>query len=449
MPLTTSHYRFLGKDAAGGGAPSAPGAAESADDEMEEGALEADGPLTAHSGDGMDEGLTPAVTDRQDADIEKYAPGQSRNPAGQTGGGQFAASSGSSSSSQQKPGQKPLDAHQKHLAHLQHLATHGTPAQQRSAKAALARMGGKPRTTARTTATNPEGAADVRDEEATEDAAASKPQKAPSKAPAPVPLPKPTAHRLHEEHLAHLHQEHLAHGAHLAAQRKSGEDMAVSKMLITEGHAADSPGNGPFSGSGSGPFLNSIAATAVDQASIDAATCHCGPAMVDAMGKSLSSDLGWADQNRGADLVSGGDSPGNSPVPGGPPRHPRSGRYQNVNEIAAGQRVSPVMANGTDPHDPGRVDTHHNLQPYPAMIQLPSIATVDGDGPIASSIRNNPGRVQLQLIDAAGAGSPTLNGQLSQPATGNLAYDRGDRSGRATPSIPAGICTTTNPPSVS
>jgi hypothetical protein len=87
------------------------------------------------------------------------------------------------------------DAHQKHVAHLQHLATHGTPAQRKAAQSALARMkaGGSKNTAAKAKA------------KATASQTASVTAKA-------------DAHKKHLAHVAHL--QHLAtHGT--PAQQKA------------------------------------------------------------------------------------------------------------------------------------------------------------------------------------------------------------------------------------
>jgi hypothetical protein len=69
-------------------------------------------------------------------------------PAGSATGGQFGTSGGGGSKAPAAKGgaKPPLDAHQKHVAHLQHMATHGTPAQQQAAKAQLARIAAQHKT---------------------------------------------------------------------------------------------------------------------------------------------------------------------------------------------------------------------------------------------------------------------------------------------------------------
>jgi hypothetical protein len=116
------------------------------------------------------------------------ATAQPRVGAGSPAGGQFApAGSGGG-------GKKP-DAHQKHVAHLQHLATHGTPAQQAAAKAALARLnaGSSKKTTSKAAAkpTTTKTAATKASAKATASKTASTKAKA-------------TAHQAHVAHLQHL-----------------------------------------------------------------------------------------------------------------------------------------------------------------------------------------------------------------------------------------------------
>ena len=144
----------------------------------------------------------PATAAKQPPSPAKSAnaTAQPRVGAGSPAGGQFApAGSGGSSS-------KPMDAHQKHVAHLQHLAAHGTPAQQQAAKALLARMAAKP------TPAAPKATASK-----TARAKATPPKATGTKA-------KLTVHQAHLAHVTHL--EHIAAHGNPAQQKAAAAVLA-------------------------------------------------------------------------------------------------------------------------------------------------------------------------------------------------------------------------------
>jgi hypothetical protein len=536
----------LSKTASGGGAPSTTSHTESTQDELEEGALEADGPLVRDSGDGMDEGLTPAgsTQNRADPDIEKYNPSQPRVAAGNTGGGEFAAGSSSSSSSKKpaakKPAAKKPDAHQEHEAHLAHLA-HEAAEGKKPASSSQARAEaqqdyqqaaqleserkdlqsqlstaeqtlsnlyhiqdtGTSTSTSSGSGTSDSSGSDASDDSGTSgsgtsasdtsssdtgssDTASSTDDSGTSSSGTSSSASSSTSSQIAAAQSAvtglesqisqvtsqinqlraqaqQLTQQagtgksspsaEAAKGrkkgkskgsgstmAHAQAEghfevpsEKPGEDRGVTKMLLT-GHAADSPANTPFAGSSS--FQNGISATPVDQDAIDAAGC-CAP---NDISKSLASDLGWATQSRGASLLPGSanDSPGNMPVPGGPPRHPVSGRYVSPNEvIAAGHSVtqSPPAAMGS----PGVWDVNHTVTPSP----LAQLSTAQGDprlNPIASSIQNNMGMARVQQLNQSAASQMSMSPQLDNRApSGNPGYSRPDYVPDTTPGVPYGM----------
>ena len=168
------------------------------------------------------------------------ATAQPRVTAGSPAGGQFAPPGSGSGGG----GKQPLDAHQQHVAHLQHLATHGTPAQQQAAKALLARMSagsGKtaaskpaapkattaPKTTAKTTApaksTAKASTSKASTSKTTTGKTATSAAKATSSKTASTKA-KVTAHQAHAAHVAHL--QHLATHGNPAQQKAAAAVLA-------------------------------------------------------------------------------------------------------------------------------------------------------------------------------------------------------------------------------
>lgn len=134
----------------------------------------------------------------------------------------------------------------------------------------------------------------------------------------------------------------------------------------------------------------------------------------------------WAQQSTGTGYLADGhaaDSPGNSPGPSGPLRHPATGAYTSARSMLAAGHYSATTPPVGDPSDPGRVDVHHWNQPPSLMPrQLASLTTTEGQGPIASSIAMHCGMASLQQLDMASAASPFLMAQLGDRApSGNPA----------------------------
>jgi hypothetical protein len=131
--------------------------------------------------------VTPTSTTAVSPAKSANASAQPRVGAGSPAGGQFApAGSGTS-------GGKPMDAHQQHVAHLQHLAAHGTPAQQKAAQAQLAQMNARSKAPAKPAAKTPAKPGTT----AKTAPGAAAPKTASVKA-------KPDAHQQHVTHLQHL-----------------------------------------------------------------------------------------------------------------------------------------------------------------------------------------------------------------------------------------------------
>jgi hypothetical protein len=145
-------------------------------------------------------------------------------------------------------------------------------------------------------------------------------------------------------------------------------------------------------------------------------------------------------------------STGSGPLPGqaawspansapGAGRHPTTGQFINPNRamLAQGHYVSPDRNGGGDPGDPQRIDMHLDMQPPGLRIQpLASLATVQGTGPLASSIACHQGMASVARFDAASYASPFLAQQLSQPPSGDPS-----RSGGPYTTTPTGYGATT------
>lgn len=118
------------------------------------------------------------------------------------------------------------------------------------------------------------------------------------------------------------------------------------------------------------------------------------------------------------DWFSGHGQP--APVPGVTDSLSNSPAPRRTGQLASGHALTDSPPGG-DPHDPGRVDVHdwnQTLSPRP----LASLCTVNGDGPIASSIHQHQhqGRATVQVLDQATAANPTLGPQLgSRAPSGN------------------------------
>lgn len=156
---------------------------------------------------------------------------------------------------------------------------------------------------------------------------------------------------------------------------------------------------------------------------------------------------GWGETSTGTGPVPGQAawSPGNSAPGAG--RHPVTGQFINPNRamLAQGHYISPDRNGGGDPGDPGRIDMHHDQQPPGlAITPLAALATVQGDGPIASSIACHQGMAQVARFDAASYASPFLSQQLSQPPSGDPSRSGGPYSSCAPTGygIPYGVTPT-------
>jgi hypothetical protein len=133
----------------------------------------------------------------------------------------------------------------------------------------------------------------------------------------------------------------------------------------------------------------------------------------------------WASAYQPMPVRREGESPGNSPRP------------RRAGQLAPGHEVTAEPPMG-DPHDAAHVDVHLWQQPYPIVSGGVTVATVAGQGPLASSILSHQGHATVQVIDAAGAASPHLRGQLAAPPEGVHGMPhRTDRTAPSTPGVEA------------
>lgn len=460
MSFTAFRPDFLRKDgdASGMGAPSTPShVTESPQDLDEEGALEADGQQVRHSGDDMDEGLIPSGDTENQAvpDVEKSGLAQNRG-SGFLGSGDGHAADSPSNSPVMRPAMISPDG--------------------MTVQAVLS-----PPTTA---GTSLEDCASL-----TSDVPVAKTIGQVSTAPVltrhpAADLPPASGRWVGidpddcEAFTSRMPNGQMTQRIIASEDPEAGVMKAWDPVMpqsrgsfLTDGQSADSPGNDP----GSGPprdFLSDVMATEIDAADAESLTSQVtckssvsgsgmfpadfgvqateiSPGQVaEAAGtdmdvcKSTAIDLGYATQSRGANLISGGDSPGNMPVPGGPPRHPCSGRWVSPNEmLAAGQQATQNPPSNMNPGDPAReiatYDTNHTVTPS----VMATVRTANPDltmNPMASSYYDHMAQVEVQGLDQARESAPDFFAQLSQPPSGNPAASRSDYVSPQTPGIPYG-----------